>query len=138
MGGNGTTNIGPKMMCPALQMFGSPSRSQTATLGAGIFFTAPAVETKGLVNTLCPTMEPYGKINGPPRAKPPASRPPGPPFLEARLITNERYNMKLKTYLCAGAAFCSFSLAGSIAAAVDFAFCKGGFEATDLNCFQQS
>ena len=46
--------------------------------------------------------------------------------------------MKLKTYLCAGAAFCSFSLAGSIAAAVDFAFCKGGFEATDLNCFQQS
>ena len=46
--------------------------------------------------------------------------------------------MKLKTYLCAGAAFCCFSLAGSIAAAVDFAFCKGGFEATDLNCFQQS
>ena len=46
--------------------------------------------------------------------------------------------MKLKTYLCAGAAFCSFSLVGSIAAAVDFAFCKGGFEATDLNCFQQS
>ena len=46
--------------------------------------------------------------------------------------------MKLKTYLCAGAAFCSLSLAGSTAAAVDFAFCKGGFEATDLSCFQQS
>jgi hypothetical protein len=46
--------------------------------------------------------------------------------------------MKLKTYLCAGAAFCSLSLAGSTAAAVDFAFCKGGFEATDLHCFQQS
>jgi len=46
--------------------------------------------------------------------------------------------MKLKTYLCAGAAFCSLSLAGSTAAAVDFAFCKGGFEATNLHCFQQS
>jgi len=46
--------------------------------------------------------------------------------------------MKLRTYLCAGAAFCSLGLAGSIAAAVDFAFCKGSFEATDLQCFEQS
>ena len=46
--------------------------------------------------------------------------------------------MELRTYLCAGAAFCSLSLAGSTAAAVDFAFCKGGFEATNLHCFQQS
>ena len=90
MGGNGTMNIGPKMMRPALQMFGSPSRSQTATLGAGIFFTAPAVETKGLVNTLCPTMAQYGKINGTPKAKPPASPRSGPPALKGPLITNER------------------------------------------------
>ena len=90
MGGNGTTNIGPKMMCPALQMFGSPSRSQTATLGAGIFFTAPAIETKGLVNTLCPTMGQYGKINGTPKAKRPASQRSGPPALKGPHITNER------------------------------------------------